>query len=160
MKENNIELRILEVAEKEFLLNGYDRTRTVSIAEQVGVNHSMLHYYYRTKELLFNKVFEAKINQLVDFIIKAFNQPHVSFFDRIEIGIVKSFDFFVQNPNLPRFIIDEMTFNPNSKDIYMKILPIIEKSINGMKDEMADLEKQGHIEKIEISDLILSKNPL
>lgn len=155
MKENNIELRILEVAEKEFLLKGYAGARTVYIAEKVGVSHSMLHYYYRTKKALFNKIFEAKINQLVDFIIEAFNQPHVSFFDRIEIGIVKSFDFFVQNPNLPRFIINEMTVSPNCKYIYTEIVPIIERSIKGMKEEMADLEKQGHIEKIEISDLIL-----
>lgn len=156
MKENSIEQKILQVAEKEFLLKGYMGARTIHIAEQVGVSHSMLHYYYRTKEALFNKVFEDKLNMVVASMIEAFNQPHQSFFDRIKIGIEKQFDFLVQNPGLPRFIINEMTSNPNYKDTHARMIQTVEKSIIGIRDEMKKLEEQGVIEKMYLSDLILN----
>ncbi|MDR1582826.1 MAG: TetR/AcrR family transcriptional regulator [Prevotellaceae bacterium] len=43
---------MLEAAEAEFFEKGYDNTKTVAIAKQAGVSHSMLHYYFRKKENL------------------------------------------------------------------------------------------------------------
>ena len=58
--EANTEQIILEAAEAEFLEKGYGNAKTVAIAQRAGVSHSMLHYYYRTKEQLFQKIFKAK----------------------------------------------------------------------------------------------------
>ena len=44
------ETRILQAAEKEFFEKGYIGARTTSIAEAAGVTHTMLHYYFRTKD--------------------------------------------------------------------------------------------------------------
>ena len=60
MKEKedvNTEQAIMEAAEKEFLDKGYTLTKTTEIARIAGVNHAMLHYYFRTKDNLFEKVF-------------------------------------------------------------------------------------------------------
>lgn len=53
MKENDTEERILKAAETEFFTKGFDGARTTSIAERAGVTHAMLHYYFRSKALLF-----------------------------------------------------------------------------------------------------------
>ena len=58
------ETRILQAAEKEFLEKGYAGARTVSIAEAAGVTHAMLHYYYRTKDNLFEKIVSDKMHML------------------------------------------------------------------------------------------------
>ena len=50
------ETRILEAAEKEFFEKGYAGARTTSIAEAAGVTHAMLHYYFRTKDNLFERI--------------------------------------------------------------------------------------------------------
>ena len=62
MKEetSNTEQSILKAAEKEFLKKGFSGSKTTEIAKEAGVTHAMLHYYFRTKENLFNKVFEEK----------------------------------------------------------------------------------------------------
>jgi len=49
-KELSTEQIILEAAEAEFLEKGYGNAKTVAIAKRAGVSHSMLHYYFRTKE--------------------------------------------------------------------------------------------------------------
>lgn len=57
MKSNDKQTKeqeILKAAEQEFLTKGYDGARTTSIAQAAGVTHAMLHYYFRTKEQLFD----------------------------------------------------------------------------------------------------------
>ena len=51
--EKKTEDNILWAAEHEFLSKGYARTTTADIAKLSGVNHALLHYYYRSKENLF-----------------------------------------------------------------------------------------------------------
>ena len=53
-KENDI----LRAAEREFLAKGFSGARTVSIAQAAGVTHAMLHYYFRTKEQLFERILD------------------------------------------------------------------------------------------------------
>ena len=65
------ETRILEAAEKEFFEKGYAGARTTSIAEAAGVTHAMLHYYFRTKDNLFERIVSEKINMLGDIILSA-----------------------------------------------------------------------------------------
>jgi AcrR family transcriptional regulator len=64
----NTEQQILKYAELEFLEKGYDGARTTSIAKAAGVTHAMLHYYFRTKELLFERIIEKKMSEITPLI--------------------------------------------------------------------------------------------
>ena len=62
VKENpTMEIQILETAEKLFLEKGFASTSTTEIAREVGCNQALVHYYFRTKENLFNTIFEQKL---------------------------------------------------------------------------------------------------
>lgn len=50
------EERIKAAARKVFHQKGYAGTRTRDIAEEAGINHAMLNYYFRSKEKLFGIV--------------------------------------------------------------------------------------------------------
>ena len=54
--KTDTESRILQAAEEEFLLKGLEGARTTAIAERAGVTHAMLHYYFRTKNMLFERI--------------------------------------------------------------------------------------------------------
>ena len=60
---------ILKAAEEVFMANGYEATKTTQIAERAGVTHAMLHYYFHTKENIFRKIYEDKINMLKEPIV-------------------------------------------------------------------------------------------
>ena len=64
LTNQNKEQLILEAAESEFAAKGYDGARTTSIAKAAGVTHAMLHYYFRTKELLFERIIDKKISEI------------------------------------------------------------------------------------------------
>ena len=74
---------ILAAAEQEFLTNGYEATKTTQIAQRAGVTHAMLHYYYQSKENLFNKIFENKIEILKAPVVALAQNKDIDLRDRI-----------------------------------------------------------------------------
>lgn len=59
------EEEILQAAEEEFFLKGYDAASTASIAKTVGVTHAMVNYYFRSKENLFFKILDGHIHSIM-----------------------------------------------------------------------------------------------
>ena len=57
--EQNTEQKILDAAKEVFQKKGMTGARMQEIADKAGINKALLHYYYRTKEKLFEKAFEA-----------------------------------------------------------------------------------------------------
>ncbi len=108
MKSSDTELNILKAAEEEFLMKGFDGARTTSIAKAAGVTHAMLHYYFRTKELLFERILDEKIKLMGQSVLMAFGEPGKPLFERIRNGVSRHFDFMKANPDLPRFVINEV----------------------------------------------------
>lgn len=106
----NTEKRILKAAEEEFLKKGFSAARTTSIAEEAGVTHAMLHYYYRTKEKLFGKVIDEKLSSLAEtFLISVDTDSSLT--ECVKHAVENHFDFVRTNPLLPRFLVNEVFSN-------------------------------------------------
>lgn len=153
LMEENKEKAILAAAEQEFLEKGFDGARTVSIAERAGVTHAMLHYYYRTKEQLFQKIMDEKMQVFSSSVINALGDAGKPLLERLESGIRNHFDFLAANPGLPSFIVREI----GKRDIGVveiikeKALPILvqtQKDLDGLADE-------GKIVRIDAINLLL-----
>lgn len=67
MSNNDVtaETKILKAANTEFLLYGYHGTKLHQIAKKAGVNKSAIHYYYRSKEILYSKVVILILNDIL-----------------------------------------------------------------------------------------------
>lgn len=98
---------ILKAAEREFLNKGYDGARTSSIAAEAGVTHAMLHYYFRTKENLFDRVMADKITVLQGILTGFFQNEDADLFYRVRLGVEKHFDLLAANPDMPMFVLGE-----------------------------------------------------
>ncbi|MDE7437183.1 MAG: TetR/AcrR family transcriptional regulator [Muribaculaceae bacterium] len=116
IKEHNkdTEQKILKYAEEEFLSKGYAGARTTSIAEAAGVTHAMLHYYFRTKDKLFERILQEKTTKLHDMLIESVTvqDENAQIEDVVREIISSHLDFLCQNPELPGFLIGEMQRNP------------------------------------------------
>lgn len=95
IKEITTEQLILEAAEAEFLDKGYGKARTTEIARRAGVNHSMLHYYFRTKENLFEVVFQKKAQSMSEVMILTFKQ-NLPFLEKIKKPLKTILTFLLQ----------------------------------------------------------------
>ena len=156
LKSGNKEQLILEIAEKLFIEKGYTGTRTTEIANEAGVNHALLHYYFRTKENLFNKIFEQKAAQLLgSFSINIDDDS--SFFEKIKNVIDTHFEFMYENPKLPLFIIREIVLDKERKNfILQNMLPIGKELHQKIKKVIRNEIHKGVIRPVKTSDLMLN----
>ena len=152
----NTEQAILEAAELEFLEKGYKEAKTTKIASLAGVTHAMLHYYYRTKENLFDVIFEQKTKLLKESLFNSFDNPEIPFLEKIRLGIEMHFDFLKANPLLPRFVINEIINKPERLHLFEKK---IRKIANNFMDKVsAEIEREaanGTIHPIEPLSLLV-----
>jgi len=109
--DENAEERILKAAESLFLEHGFTKTTMGQIAKLAGCNQALVHYYYRTKERLFERVFESKVRSVVTNIL-AIDKGEGSFEQKIAQMVGAHFDFLVQNPLYLPFIVGELLANP------------------------------------------------
>jgi AcrR family transcriptional regulator len=155
-KEKNKELAILKAAEQEFLDKGFESAKTTKIASLAGVTHTMLHYYYRTKENLFNVVFDKKVSLLKDSLFVLFDFPDMPFLERVQRAIESHFDFLKSNPKLPRFVVNELIFKPERLVLFeKKIKEMGSHSLNRLSEEIDKEVKRGTIDPIEPVNLLI-----
>ncbi len=110
-KDNQTEEKIFEAATTVFVEKGLDGARMQEIADQAGINKALLHYYYRTKERLFNAVFE----KLALILFKRFApvlDANMSLEDKLRFFYREHIDFLKKNRSLPSFILNEINRNP------------------------------------------------
>lgn len=157
IKEENKKQLILRAAENEFMMKGFDGAKTTSIAKAAGVTHAMLHYYFNKKENLFNEVFENKLALIFTSLTTSFNNPDLSFIDKIKLGMELHFDFLAANPTLPRFLINELIARPERLQIFENNLNGSAKIFIQYVQELIDNEVQkGEINEIEAIQLIIN----
>lgn len=132
---------ILEAAEREFLRKGYAGARTVAIAEAAGVTHAMLHYYFRTKDKLFERILSRKVGLLRDIMLASAGDPRLPLFDKIRMTIEVHLDFIAANPDLPRFLVGEVFGQPERMAPMLNLLqthaPLVVDSLQKQIDEYA-----------------------
>ena len=151
------EQQILAAAEQEFLTRGYDGARTTSIAQAAGVTHAMLHYYFRTKEQLFERIVDEKFETMSHSMFAIMGDPSLPIVERIKGGIEAHFDFVAQNPLLPRFVINEIISRPDRYDVlYKRVGAIIDNVYRGLQSEINRSAERGEIERVDIKMLFIS----
>lgn len=142
--QRDTEALILEAAEKEFLEKGYLGAKTTSIAEAAGVTHAMFHYYFRTKDKLFDKIVSDKLEKISEIMLGVIGNPELPLKERIEEGIERHFDFLCANPLLPRFIFNEIHLHPERLDKFkIGIASLAENLLGTLQAEIDEMAREG-----------------
>lgn len=102
----NLELKIIETAKQLFIKKGYSETSMSEIATTVGINRPTLHYYYRTKDKLFEAVFYPILGSFIPKI-EWIASLDISLEEKLEKIIDEYFSLYLENPFLPQFVIGE-----------------------------------------------------
>lgn len=150
------EAAILEAAERLFQAKGYARVSTTEIAREAGCNQALVHYYFRTKENLFETIFERKIHQLFGQV-RGIPDRNMPFEERLAARIEAHFDVLAANPATPSMVITELLTNPE------RIRSLKERVGNLPREMAAELQREideevrkGTIRPTDILDLFLT----
>ena len=153
MAEGNTEEKILQSAETEFVEKGYDGARMQSIADRAGINKALLHYYYRTKDKLFEVVFRSAAKAFLPKIFKILNDPDKEFETKIREFTVTYIGLIQENPHIPMFIIHELGKKDNR---FLKILGEINHDLSGFKRSVQNEIEAGRIKPVEPEQLLMN----
>jgi len=119
-KNTSTESSILDAAKRIFQNKGMDGARMQEIADLAGINKAMLHYYFRSKDLLFERIFEQKFSQFFPKIQELMAMP-ISFTEKVCIYVELHINLLRQNPYLPLFVINTVHKNND----FVKKMPLL-----------------------------------
>lgn len=155
-KNQNMERQIIDAAEELFLKRGFTRTSTTEIAQKAGCNQALVHYYFRTKENLFNKLFEEKFLMFIESI-SIDEECKGGLRERIENIVTKHIDFLCQNPGLPLLLLSEVNRNSDHIGHIFEKMKIHAVRIVGMLEtEIAKEREKGLVRDVNGFDLIFN----
>lgn len=152
-KDKNTENQILESAKAVFQSKGMDGARMQEIADKAGINKAMLHYYYRSKQLLFEAVFKHAFSLLAPQLNKILNDDS-SVEEKIRNFTFNYISFISKHPYLPNFIIQELNRNSGFAESLRQAegFPNIEKFKQQLNDEI----EKGIIKPIKAEQLFIN----
>ncbi len=110
-KTESTEEKIIAAAKIVFIRKGIDGARMQEIADEAGINKSLLHYYFRSKDKLFDRVFSESFLPVAKTINRVFEKsPDIN--TLIEGFVTNYIILLRKNPHLPHFILHELNRNP------------------------------------------------
>jgi len=155
--EQSLEQSILEVAERLFLEKGFSMTSTTEIAKEVGCNQALVHYYFRTKDNLFNVIFEQKFKLFFQGVFEMKNMGELRFQDKLKHIIESHYDILRRNPKMPALILNELSRRPDQIIILREKLHLLPEQIYAELNK--DLEKEielGNVRNLSLLDIFIS----
>lgn len=155
--EQTTEQAILEVAERLFLEKGFKSTSTTEIAKEVGCNQALVHYYFRTKDNLFNTIFEQKFRMLFEHLYASQNFGDIPFSEKVRHAVESHFDLLTKNPKLPLLVATELSRLPeNLENLRNKLQAIPFELFTKLNNELQQEIDEGRARKIELIDIIIT----
>ncbi len=144
--------KILESAFTEFEEKGFNGARMQAIADRAGINKALLHYYYKTKDDLFQIIITRAFKMFLPGAISVFSEEP-DFFVAIEKFTSAYIDFLIKHPRIPGFVTQEINNNPERVVNLFKFAGFNKKLI---KEKIKKAITDGLIDDIEPDQLIVN----
>ncbi|MFM7474134.1 MAG: TetR/AcrR family transcriptional regulator [Crocinitomicaceae bacterium] len=146
-KELNTEEKIKEAAKAVFLQKGFSGCTTREIAKASGMNVALVCYYFRSKDQLFQLIFQSVMEEFMHSLIQVF-QEEMPLKEKMRILIEKRYEFVEKNPEFPNFIHNELNrnayFTQQNKKIFDKI------ASTGIFEEALTTQQKGEMRQIDM----------
>jgi len=154
MKELDTKGKILEAAKEVFAKKGYAGARMQAIADKAGMNKGLLHYHFKTKDALFEKIFDEMLSKFIPELNFIF-ESDLPLFEKIETFVNNYMSILIKHPYLPAFVLHELN---QHQDKFMDKILNTGKRPNPMKLMMQiQLETQlGKIRPINPMNLVMN----
>ncbi len=150
---DSTEQKIFDAAHELFVQKGMDGAKMQEIADHAGINKALLHYYYRSKEKLYEAVARVIIGRAAPVIGQLIEselplEEKIRHFIDFYIGVIS------RNPFIPLFIISEINKHPERffETILPKELPRPQVFMRQVEEEIA----AGRIRPIHPKHLIIN----
>lgn len=157
LKDNSTEEKILDAAKEVFMKYGLYGARMQDIADTAGINKALLHYYFRNKEKLFDKIFENALARFFEQYL-VFEDSSLPAMERLFTYVSNIIDFYAEYPQMTMFIIKEIGNDP---ELFRQKIAVAKKNktmrLASLLDEAI---KNEEIKKIDVTMFIINLQSL
>jgi TetR/AcrR family transcriptional regulator len=153
-QERNTEELIIEAARRIFIKRGLAGARMQEIADEAGINKAMLHYYYRSKEKLFEIVFDEAFSKVVGRLGAVLNKQ-MPIEEKIRMLVEHYITSIAETPYVPIFVMSEINQQPEMMIKRISSQPAFPDIMIFMK-EVVEAGKKGIIKEISPVQLFLN----
>jgi TetR/AcrR family transcriptional regulator len=112
-KKLKTEDKIFQAAMEVFIRKGPDGAKMHEIASQAGINKALLHYYFRSKENLYFKIFQTVFLHFFSELEKVYNEK-LSLKTQLHAFINAYVNLLDKNHRIPLFIARELSQGGNT----------------------------------------------
>ncbi len=144
--------KILDSAIDVFQEKGFNGTRMQAIADKAKINKALLHYYFKTKDKLFQIIIEKAVKLFIPKVIKVIDVD-ADIFDMIRNFVGAYIDMLRKNPHIPSFIINEINNNPER---LLKLIKASGFNVDFVKVRIQEDIDKGIIKNISPEHLLLN----
>jgi AcrR family transcriptional regulator len=102
---------MLDAAEHLLYEVGYAGVTTRAVAEEAGVNHGLVHYYFGSMEELLTQTLERFVDQLAEALEVLYEDPNLTFAEKWRLGS----QFWVEEPTsrFPKILLELLAMGWN-----------------------------------------------
>lgn len=151
-ENTDMEFRILEAAKDVFMEKGFAETSMGDIAARVGINRPRLHYYFRTKDRIFQAAFGMIIQKIAPKVEELVTAKDVPISERVANLVDAYYGIFKNNPMLPLFVVREVNRDADHIIDTINSSPMrltFDRILTSLRAEMAE----GKLNKVSLSVL-------
>lgn len=153
--EINTEQKILEVAQRHFVARGYAGAKMQEIADEAEINKALLHYYFRTKEKLYEHVLDQTFHSFFSDILKAF-EVEGDIWVKLEKIVSTYIDLLIKMPHVPFFIVYELHQNRESFIQKIRQRTNVLSALHGFRSTFEQSISEGRIRPYPAEQLLLN----
>ena len=146
------EEKIKAAAKQVFISKGFSGCTSRELAKASGMNVALVNYYFRSKNKLFQLIFQTVMDEFFESMVSVFSSD-LSIKDKLKILIEREYDFLSKYPEIPRFIINELSRKNNDVLAVTHILPKIYNT--GVITQALEAQKKGEMRKVDMVGITL-----
>ena len=121
-QRQQVTARLMDAAERLLYDVGYAGVTTRAVAEEAGVKHGLVHYYFGSMDELLTQTLERFVDQLAEALETLYEDPGLSFADKWRLGS----QFWVDEPasRFPKILLELLAMGWNMRSLQPRLTQV------------------------------------
>src|SRR5215213_485960 len=155
------ESRILDAAHAVFMRRGTAGARMTEIAREAGVNHALVHYYFRSKQRLAEAVFRRAIGQFFPLMLGVLTSD-ATLEEKVRRVASAQIDMLLANRDLPGYLLAELNHYPERAEMLlgtmagMNVADVRPRLFGKLAEQLEEGERNGTLRAMRPQEFVLN----
>ena len=121
-QRQQVTVNLMDAAERLLYDVGYAGVTTRAVAEEAGVKHGLVHYYFGSMDELLTQTLERFVDQLAGALEALYDDPSLSFADKWRLGS----QFWVDEPasRFPKILLELLAMGWNMRSLQPRLTQV------------------------------------